>query len=118
MLTPLALVVLAVALGLSVWAAVASVRDVDPGRRHLQGLFGLEALVLLQAVVGVVMVLGGERPPQTGAFLGYAGLSVLLVPGASIFALEEQSRWGTAAVALGPLALMAVVGRMLQLWSA
>lgn len=88
--------VLAAALLVGLAGAVLGVRGRPPGRGLLRALLGLQALLLVQAALEVVRLLGdGEQPPSVGTFAGYLLLSVLLLPGAFALVVEERTRYGS-----------------------
>lgn len=117
MSTALAGTLLVVCAVLALWAGVAAALDRQPGDKHLLGLVLAEVLVIAQVVLAGVRLSRGERPDDTGSFVGYLVLTVFLLPGASIWSMEERTRWGTAVLAVGPLVLAVVVVRLLDLWS-
>ena len=116
MVDGLAQAVLAVSLGLAAWAGVCASLDRLPPRVHLQLLFGLQALVVLQAVVALVRAgdWGGSKPE----LFGYLAVSAVLVPGGLFLAVEERSRWGTLVLAAACLTLAVVVVRLDAVWAA
>jgi hypothetical protein len=88
------------------------------GLVHL-GVAGLlEALLLVQAAVAVIAMLGGERPAETPTFLGYLG-GILLVPVAGgLWARSEQTRWAGTVMAVAAAVVGVMAWRLLQLWEA
>ncbi len=93
---PLLPVVLSVCLLVGLLGAFLGLRDRPPGRLLLQGVLALQALLLAQAVVAVVRLLGdGPQPPSVAVFAGYLVLSVLLLPGAFALVVEERTRFGS-----------------------
>jgi hypothetical protein len=112
----LAVALIAVSLVLAVSAGLFALLDRLPPRVHLQGLLLLQLGLLLQAVVVLVRVGGFEG--SLGELLGYLAVSVLLVPGGMVLALEERSRWGTAVLGAACFTVAVVVVRLLAVWSA
>lgn len=111
---PLLPVVLLGALIVGLLGALDGARDRPPGGGLLRGLLALQALLLVQAAVAVVRLLGsGERPPSVGTYAGYLLLSVLLLPGAFALVVEERTRYGSLLLAGGCL-VVAVVELRLQ----
>jgi hypothetical protein len=108
--------VLAVALvGLGLASTVAGRRT---GLLHLAGAGLLEAVLLVQAVVVVVALAGGQRPPETATFLGYL-VGVVLVPVLGVlWSRTEPSRWAGTVVAVAAAVVAVMVWRLLQLWQA
>ncbi len=101
---------------LALWAAVCAALDRLPPRLHLQLLFVLQALVVLQAVVA--MVRAGEWDGSKAELLGYLAVSAVLVPGGLVLAVEERTRWGTLVLAAACLTLAVVVVRLNAVWAA
>ena len=108
MVAPFVVAVVVVSLALAAWAVVECVRDRLPPRRLLQALFALQALLLVQLLGVLVRIGGGQRPASTGAFTGYAVMTLLLLPGALALTVEERSRW--ASLVMGVACLTGAVG--------
>ena len=83
---------------------------------YLQGLLLLQAGVLAQGLVLLVRV--GDWDGPVAELLGYLAVAVLLLPGALVLSAEERSRWGTAVLGAGCLALAVVVVRLTAVWDA
>jgi hypothetical protein len=111
----LASALIALSLALAVWAGVLAALDRLPPKVHLQLLFLLQALVLLQAVVALVRT--GEWDGPKGELLGYLAVSAVLVPGGLFLAVEERTRWGTLVLAAACLTLAVVVVRLQAVWA-
>lgn len=80
------------------------------------GVVSLAIAVVAQAVIAVVLLIGGERPLELGTFIGYLLFSVVVLPAAMVWARAEPGRWGNGVLAVGCLTLSVVVVRMEQLW--
>jgi len=74
------------------------------------------AVVLLQAVIAGVLLVGGETPAEQGTFIGYLFFSVFVLPAAIAWARAEPGRWGNGVLAVGCLTLSVMIVRMVQLW--
>lgn len=107
---------LAVALLLAAVAFAFAALDRLPPRLHLQGLFVLQALVLVQALVALLRL--GDWDGATGELVGYLAVALVLVPGGMVLAVEERSRWGTAVLGAACLVLAVVVLRLDAVWDA
>ncbi|MCU1668367.1 MAG: putative integral rane protein [Blastococcus sp.] len=108
--------VVAVALALLGLAATLASRRI--GLVHLAGAALLEAVLLVQAVVAVVALTGGERPRELATFLAYL-VGVLLVPVAgALWARTEPSRWAGTVIAVAAVVVAVMSVRLLQLWQA
>lgn len=112
----LVVAVVVVALGIAAWAAVECARDRLPPRRLLQALFGLQALLLVQLLAVLVRVGGGQRPESSGAFTGYAVMTLLLLPGALALTVEERSRWASLVLAVACVTVTVVEWRLDVTW--
>ncbi len=88
------------------------------GLIHLAGAVLLEALLVVQAVVAAVALVGGDRLADLPTFLGYL-TGVLLVPVAGVlWARNEPTRWGGTVLAVAALAVAVMVWRLLEVWEA
>lgn len=116
MVAPLATVLVLLSLGLAAWAGVLAALDRLPGRGLLRGLLALQALLLVQAAVAVVRLLGGDRPASVASFVGYLVVSVLIVPLAMYWSLEEKTRWSTLVLVAACLTVSVLIGRLLMVW--
>jgi hypothetical protein len=112
----LATALIVVSLAMALWAGVLAALDRRPPKVHLQALFGLQALVLVQAVLALVRV--GEWGGPTAELIGYLAVSAVLVPGGLVLAVEERTRWGTLVLAAACLTLAVVVVRLGTVWAA
>ncbi|SOD95352.1 hypothetical protein [Blastococcus haudaquaticus] len=86
------------------------------GLVHLVAVGVLEALLLLQTVIAVVALAGGERPEDVPTFLSYL-IGVALVPVAgTLWARAERTRWAGTVLAVAGAVVGVMVWRLLQLW--
>ena len=116
MVDGLATALIVLSLGLAAWAGACAALDRLPPKTHLQLLFLLQALVVLQAVVALVR--SGEWDGSKAELFGYLAVSAVLVPGGLFLTVEERSRWGTLVLAVACLVLAVVVVRLLAVWAA
>lgn len=87
------------------------------GVLHLAAAGVLEAVLVVQAAVAVVALVGGTRPAETPTFLGYL-IGVLLVPVAgALWARTEPTRWAGTVIAVAALVAVVMVWRLVQVWS-
>ncbi|MPR00407.1 hypothetical protein GB931_21280 [Modestobacter sp. I12A-02628] len=88
------------------------------GLVHLVAAGLLEAALVVQAVLAVVQLVGGTRPPETSTFVAYL-LSVLLIPVAgALWSRTEPTRWAGTVLAVAGLVVAVMIWRCLQLWEA
>ncbi len=119
MFTPLTVAVAVTALLLAAWCGYAAFRDQPVKDWHYLGMALVMLLTVVQLVVGLVQLGGGERPAAggTATFVSYL-LSVLLcLPVVGIVSLSERSRWGSATVAAGAVVLAALELRLADVWA-
>ena len=116
MIPPLAVAVAVLAVALGLACLVLAALDRRPGKPVLQGILVLQLLLLVQAVIAVTRLVQGVEPSSFGGFVGYLIVSVLLVPGGAIWALEEKSRYGTLILATVVLVVVVLQQRLVGLW--
>jgi hypothetical protein len=115
--TVLAVVATVVAGALAVLGLVSTAARRRIGSAHLAGAALLEGVLLVQLVVAVVDLAGGQRPPETATFLSYL-VAVVLVPVAGVlWARTEPTRWAGTVVAVAALVVAVMVWRLVQLWN-
>ena len=118
MTTTLAVVATVVAGLLAVVGLVSTAAGRRTGQLHLVIAALLEVVLLVQAVVAVVALVGGHHPKETAAFLGYL-VGVVLVPVAGVlWARSEPTRWAGTVLAVAGLVVAIMVWRLVQLWNA
>jgi len=115
-LTSLATPVFVLSLALGAWALGWAARNVLLPKLHLQVLFLLQAVLVVQAVVALVRM--GDWEGSKGELSGYLAVSALLVPGGLVLAVEERSRYGTLVLAVACLVVAVVEVRLLSVWDA
>jgi hypothetical protein len=114
-LLAVAATVIAVLLALLGVASTATRRRI--GVVHMAGAALLEAVLLVQAVVALVGLASGHRPPQTAAFLGYLAGAVLVPVAGVLWARTEPTRWSGTVIAVAALVVAVMVWRLVQLWN-
>jgi hypothetical protein len=77
----------------------------------------LELGLLVQAVIGVVKLVGLDREISSATFVGYLIGPVIVLPLAGFWALAERSRWGAAVLVVGCLSVPVMVLRLQQVWA-
>ena len=118
MTTPLAVVATVVAALLAAAGLVSTAAGRRIGQLHLGVAALLEAVLVVQAVVALVALAGGSRPPETAAFLGYLAGVVLLPVAGVLWARSEPTRWAGTVIAVAALVVIVMVWRLVQLWNA
>lgn len=100
------------------WVLVAAVRNRPPREPYVIGAGVVEALILIQIVVAVVMMIVEGAPDDLATFIGYLLMIALIVPLGLFWALAEKSRWGTSVLVVAALVVPVLVIRLQQIWEA
>ncbi len=102
---------------LSVWGLVLAVRRRAPDRTYLSAVVVGEVELVLQAIVALIVIIAGHRPPSIAEYLAYLLVTVALVPYALVRARSPQANyWDTSVVAVVTFAVGVAVLRLLDLW--
>ncbi|MBL1096495.1 hypothetical protein [Streptomyces coffeae] len=105
------------ALLLAAWCGFATYRDQPTKDWHFIGMAVVALLALVQLVVGIVRLAGGDKPDQGVAiFVAYLIGSALAVPIAAFMSLAERTRWGSATVAAAAVVLAVLEVRLYDIW--
>jgi heme A synthase len=112
-----AVTIAACSLVVAVWSFVLSARDREPQNSLLIGLAVLEVLLIAQLVIGVVLLIGGERPGSVATYLAYLIGCLVVLPVGTVWALAERSRSSTAVLGIACLAIPVMVLRLNEVWS-
>ena len=117
MLDALTIAVSATALLLASWCGFAAFRDQPTKDWHFIGMALVAVLALVQLVIGVVKLTGGEKPVDgTTIFVAYLIGAACTVPAAGFMSLTERTRWGSAIVAAGGVVLAVLEVRLHDIW--
>lgn len=79
-------------------------------------IVALEAAVLVQAVIAAVLLVQGPRPGELATFVGYVGVSLVVLPVAVFWARAEPGRVGNGVLAVACLTVAVMSVRMGQIW--
>jgi hypothetical protein len=112
----LELAIIVVSLLVGGWCFVAVARDRWLDVTHLAGLAAVELVLVIQAVVAIVRMAGGERPGTTVTFVGYLVTAVLVVPAGVGLSFMERTRWGSVIAGSAALVAAVLTLRLGQLW--
>jgi hypothetical protein len=116
--TPLALVIVAGALGVGAWAGWRTARDQPVVLRQLLVGGAVEVLLLAEVVVAAVRMGQGERPPEAGVFIGYLVTVLCILPLAALWAFAERTRWSSVVLLVACVTVVVLQYRLLALWGA
>ncbi|QTR06312.1 hypothetical protein J7S33_20620 [Saccharothrix algeriensis] len=122
MIDSLAVALAVLALVAAAWAVLLMVLDkpLTLETKLTLGIAGLVVLLevglLVQAVIGVVKLIGLVRGISGPPFVGYLVGPVLLLPLAGFWSLAERSRWGAGVLAVGCFSVPVMLLRLQQVW--
>ncbi|WP_149359790.1 hypothetical protein [Lolliginicoccus suaedae] len=120
--TPLALTITALALAGMLWTFIKVVADspLDPARRADKALLGtlglIELLTIAQSILGVVLLIAGDRDIDTLTFVLYLVGVPLILPIAVWWALGDRTRAGAGVLTVALLSVPIMVLRMYAVW--
>ncbi|WP_309113606.1 hypothetical protein [Saccharothrix sp.] len=119
----LATALIVLALVCAAWALLLAVLDkpLTLDTKLTLGIAGavvlLEFGLLVQAVIGVVKLIGLDRDIASATFVGYLIGPVVVLPLAGFWAIAERSRWGAAVLVVGCLSVPVMIVRLQQIWA-
>ncbi|QPP09802.1 hypothetical protein G4Z16_29110 [Streptomyces bathyalis] len=117
MFTPLTVALAVTALALAVWCGWAAYRDQPTKDWHFIGMAVVSLLALVQLVVGIVRLAGGEDADEgTVIFVSYLVAVAACIPVVGLISLTERTRWGSLTVAAGALVLAVLQARLHEIW--
>jgi hypothetical protein len=100
-----------------VWLAVLIVRDHTPGRRFLNLMLGVELLLLLNLVLGIVHVARDGHGVSTWEYVAYLIGATLIVPVGVVWSSGEQTRGGTGVLVVALLVVPFMFLRLANIWA-
>ncbi|GAA4552166.1 hypothetical protein [Pseudonocardia xishanensis] len=118
MIGALEIVAYVAAAAVAVYGIVTTLRNRPPDRTHRLAVGAFEAVLVVQAVIAAVRVLGGVTLPEQSTFLIYLLVSVCVMPIALQFATAEPTRWGGTVIAVAAIGTGVAVWRLHGLWVA
>ncbi|MBB5802329.1 hypothetical protein F4560_002097 [Saccharothrix ecbatanensis] len=115
-LTVVALVAAAWSLGLAVLDRPITLRT-KPTLWLAAVVLLLEVGLLVQAVAGVVAMLGADRELDRATFVGYLIGAAVVLPLGAVWSVAERSRWGAGVLTITCLSVPVMILRLNQLWA-
>lgn len=106
------------AIPLAGWSLVQVVRNRPLDNALFYGISVVELVTLAVVAIAVATLIGGDRPDGMATFVSYLVLLPLVLPVATLWALIERSRWGSAVIAVAALILPVLALRLEQVWTA
>ncbi|MBW5486304.1 hypothetical protein [Streptomyces bambusae] len=105
------------ALALAAWCGFAAFRDQPTKDWHFIGMAVVTVLVLVQLVIGLFRLAGGDRPEHgTVIFVAYLVGAFATIPAAGLLSLTERTKWGSVTVAAGAVVLAVLEVRLFDIW--
>ncbi|GAU66136.1 hypothetical protein SSP35_02_05050 [Streptomyces sp. NBRC 110611] len=105
------------ALALAAWCGFAAYRNQPTKDWHFIGMGVVAVLGLVQLLIGIVRLAGGERPEQgTMIFVAYLLGAFACLPAAGFMSLSERTRWGSLTVSAGGVVLAVLEVRLFDIW--
>jgi hypothetical protein len=116
-ITGFAITIVACSVLAALWSFVLSARNREPSKALLGGLAAVELLLVVQLIIGVVLLIGGERPGSVATYLAYLIGCLLVLPVGTVWALAERSRSSTAVLGITCVAIPVMVLRLNEVWN-
>lgn len=114
---PFATTIIVASLVLSLWALVLVIANRPPGRSLWVALGGLEVLLLVFLVGGVVQMIGSDRDFARLEFVLYLLACAAIVPLAAWWVRDEVSRAAAGVLVVVLLVLPVMIVRVQQVWA-
>lgn len=81
------------------------------------GLAALEVGLLVQAVIGIVALLGTDRDVEHWSFVGYLLGPAAILPVAVVWSAAERTRWSAGVLVVACLSVPVMIVRLGQIWA-
>ena len=114
----LQLAITALCLLSALWLVVLLIRDRTPGRRLLNLMLGIEVMLIVHLVAGIVKVTGAPTRVSVWEYVAYLIGATLFVPAGVIWSSGEKSRGGTGVLLVAVLVVPFMFLRLADIWSA
>ena len=114
----LQLAITALCLLSALWLVVLLIRDRTPDRRLLHLMLGIELMLILHLVVGIVKATDAPTRVSVWEYVAYLIGATLFVPAGVIWSSGEKSRGGTGVLLVAVLVVPFMFLRLADIWSA
>lgn len=101
----------------ALWLVILLVRDRTPDRRFLNVLAGVEALLLVHLVVGIVRVTDAPARVSVWEYLAYLIGIIVILPVGVVWSSGERSRGGTGVLLVAVLVVPFLFVRLSDIWA-
>jgi hypothetical protein len=102
----------------ALWLVVLLIRDRTPDRWLLNVMLGLEVLLVVHLVLGIVHVTSAPSAVSVWEYVGYLIGTTLIIPAGVIWSSGEQSRGGTGVLLVAVLVVPFMFVRLADIWAA
>lgn len=77
----------------------------------------LELVLVAQLIVGIVQLVGTDRPVNGITFIGYLVACLLMLPMGGFWSLIERSRWGPGILGVAFVVIPVLILRLSTIWN-
>ncbi|MBO1750612.1 hypothetical protein J4G33_02210 [Actinotalea sp. BY-33] len=113
---PLLLLVGLLCLGLAAWAGWRALTDRPVILRQLLAGAVIEAVLVVQVVLGLVVTAAGDGPDDPVTYWGYLVTTLFVLPVAAVWAFTERTRWSSVVLVVATVTVAFLQYRLLQVW--
>ena len=100
------------------WALWFVIRDRAVILKQLFAAAGVEAVILVQAVVAGVLQAAQDRAVDGPLFWGYLITAAIVLPIAAVWAFAERTKWSSVVLAVAAVTVAFLQWRLWQIWGA
>lgn len=118
MIQALAIGVLSAGLLLAAWTGFQAWRRRPTTEAQMVGAIVVEVALLVQTVIAIVRLAGGDDIGEPVTFIAYAVGILLPLPLGFQLARLERTRWGSLSLCFTAVVVAVMTLRLLQLWQA
>ncbi|GAA4351272.1 hypothetical protein [Angustibacter luteus] len=114
---PLTFVLATGCLLFALWVAFLLMRDRQIGRATVLAAAALEVGFVVQAVLGIVLLIGTDRDVNGIVFVAYLIGALIVLPAGVWWARAEPSSWGTGVLVVAALVDAVLLARLHDIWN-
>lgn len=114
----LAIGVLCAGLLLAAWTGIHGWRRRPTTEAQMVGAIVVEAALLVQTVIAIVQLAGGQQLNEPVTFIAYSVGILLPLPLGFYLARIERTRWGSISLCFTAVVVAVMTLRLMQLWQA
>lgn len=103
---------------LALWCLVGAIRKARPSLYQLVAALVLWVGFLVQALIGIVLMLRRTEPLESFVFVGYHLTALAVLLGGAFWGIADRSRWGNGVFAIACATEVVLVIRLMQIWGA